>query len=313
MATHLLAVLLFCAAATPGLLGAPTAPAVTCSAESVAAAASLAIRHINEHHMHGFKFKLQEVVSNNFQQEADSCHIDVNMKLMETDCHVTNPKTENQCEAMMNLGRGAVADCSSKLTVMGGVATVTSHTCVTKPELTNAEMAMTCPDCPALLPLNDEMGVKAVQEAVKKYNQESNHAHYFTLMEISQLTRGYIMSSGMRTWTKFALVETTCPKHARIVPEACTPRCPDRAHHVFCKTSYSHSSGQVGELLCDLYVPKNSNPLPVGEQEPVCGPSFHHSPEGSACAAQLSTHEPAIHQICPFPLAVQLPQVPQQA
>ncbi|XP_077389917.1 alpha-2-HS-glycoprotein-like [Festucalex cinctus] len=315
MAAHLFALLLCCAVAAPGLQGAPTSPALACSADSQEAAARLAVRHVNEHHKHGYKFKLldPDTVNSNFQQQADGCHIDVTMNLLQTNCHVTNPKTEDQCEFMMDSERPAAATCTSKLTVTGGVATVTRHTCVTKPEPSNAEMPMICPDCPSLLPLNDENGVKAAQEAVKKYNRESNHAHYFTLMEISKLTSGYIPSVGMMTWINFVLVETTCPKHSRIVPEACTPRCPDRAHHAYCKVSYSHSTGQLGDLTCELYQPKDSSPLPADQQEPVCPALFHHGPEMSVCEAQLSTREPAVHQICPFPLAVHLPQVPQQA
>ncbi|XP_061635752.1 alpha-2-HS-glycoprotein-like [Phyllopteryx taeniolatus] len=311
MAAHLLAVLLCCAAAAPGLLGAPSSPAVTCDEDGAAAAASLAVRHINEHHKHGFKFKLEVVQSSNIEHVPGGCHIDINVKLMQTGCHVTNPKPVDQCEVMMLSERGAVATCDSKLNVMGGVATVASHQCTTSPEMTNSEMMMTCPDCPALLPLNDETGVKAVQEAVKKFNRESNHQNYFALLEISLLTRGYIPSIGMQTWPKFALVETSCPKNSKIISEACVPRCPDRAQHAFCSTSYSGSNGQVGDLVCELYAPKNTEPLPPGAQEPACGQSFHQSPEASACTAQLSTREPDIHQICPFPLAVQLPQVPQ--
>ncbi|XP_049587387.1 alpha-2-HS-glycoprotein-like [Syngnathus scovelli] len=302
MVACLLAVVMCCALAPAGLLGAPAE--VTCGEDSATAAANLAVRHINEHHKHGFKFKLQEVRSSKYQAVEGGCHVDINMELKQSNCHITNPKLEDQCDFMMQSERGAVANCSSKLNVMGGVATVTNHNCVTKPELSNAEMVIICPDCPVLLPLNDEMGVNAVEEAVKKFNRESNHQHYFALMEISHLTSGYIPSSGMRTYPKFALVETTCPKHSKIMHEACTPRCPDRAHHVFCKTSYSHSNAEVGELRCELYLPKNSEPLADSEQEPTCGPLFHQSSEESACRAQLSTHEPAIHQICPFPLAV---------
>ncbi|XP_019727330.1 alpha-2-HS-glycoprotein-like [Hippocampus comes] len=303
MVAHLLAVLLCCAAAVPGLLGA----AVTCDAGDVTAAVNFAVHHINEHHKHGFKFKLLEVQSSTYEQGEGGCSIDINMNLMQSQCHVTNPKPEDQCEFMMQSERGAVATCNAKLYVMGVEARVISHNCITKPELTNAEMMADCPDCPTLLPLNDMTGVQAVREAVKKFNLESNHQNYFALMEISLLTSGYIPSVGMITWPKFVLVETVCPKHSRIVPEACSPRCPDRAHHVFCKTSYSHGTAQVGELQCELYLPRNTDPLPIGVQEPTCG-SFHDSPEGAACTALLTTHEPAIHQICPFPLAVPLQQ-----
>ncbi|XP_061681022.1 alpha-2-HS-glycoprotein-like [Syngnathoides biaculeatus] len=311
MPTQLLAVLLLCAAAAPGLRGAPSSPAVTCDGGGEAAAASLAVRHINEHHEHGFKFKLDEMQSSKIEHVPGGCHFDVNVKLMQTDCHVTNPKPADQCDFMMQSERGAVATCNSKLDVKGGVATVTSHQCATRPELSNSEMVATCPDCPALLPLDDETGVKAVEEAVKKFNRESNHQNYFALMEISLLTSGYIPSVGTNTWLKFALVETVCPKNSRILQQACTPRCPDRAHHAFCESSYTHSTGELGAVTCEVYLPKNTEPLEPGAQEPACSAGFHGSAEASACTARLGAAEPSIHPICPFPLAVQLPQVPQ--
>ncbi|XP_051930012.1 alpha-2-HS-glycoprotein-like [Hippocampus zosterae] len=301
MVAQLLAVLLCC------LLGAPSSAAVTCDSDDATAAANFAVHHINGVHKHGFKFKLHEVQSSAYELGEGACNIDINMKLIQSNCHITNPKHEDQCEVMMASERRAVATCNAKLSVMGVEARVVSHNCITKPELTNAEMARTCPDCPVLLPLNDMTSVQVVREAVKKFNRESNHQNYFALMEISRLTSGYIPSSGMVTWPKFVLVETTCPKHSRIVPEACSPRCPDRAHHAFCETSYSQGTAEVGQLQCELYLPKNTEPLPIGAQEPTCT-SFHDSPEDAACAEQLTTHEPAIHQICPFPLAVPLQQ-----
>ncbi|XP_061680862.1 uncharacterized protein LOC133503345 [Syngnathoides biaculeatus] len=100
--THLVVVLLWCEAALPGLLAVASLPAVTCDEESVAAATSLGVQHINAKHKHGFRFKLQEVQSSKYQQVSGGCHIDVNVKLAQTKCYVTNPKPDNQSLKAVN-------------------------------------------------------------------------------------------------------------------------------------------------------------------------------------------------------------------
>ncbi|XP_061540780.1 alpha-2-HS-glycoprotein-like [Phycodurus eques] len=302
MAAHLFAVLLWCAVLLPDLFAVPSLPTITCGKDSVAVAASLGVQHINGKHNHGFRFKLQEVQSSKYQQVSGGCHIDVNVKLVQTKCHFTNPKPDDQCELWRRDERGAVATCSIEFWVMWGVAKVTRHECTTRPELSNEEIVTICPHCPELLPLEDPTAMKAVHAAVDKFNRESEHQNYFTLMEVARVTMGYIATIGTVTWLKFALVETTCPRGARNTFVACMPLCQDRARHVFCQTSYYNLHRQVGELDCELYLPKNPGPHPTGVPEPVCRPLFHQSPEACVCKERLNNPNPSIHHICPFPL-----------
>ncbi|XP_057678767.1 antihemorrhagic factor cHLP-B-like [Corythoichthys intestinalis] len=293
----LLAVLL----ALSGLFAEELSPDVTCSEESVKAAASFAVEHINKHHKHGFKFKLQEVQSSKYQQFSGGCHIGVNIKLVQTKCHFTNPKPHQECQLWRRDERGATASCSVEFWVMWDVAKITKYDCTTRPERTNDEMQLICPSCPKLLPLDDPIGVRAVEQAVHRFNQKSREQSYFTLLEVARLTLWNVASVGKVTWLKFALVETMCPREVKNT-RTCTPRCPDRAHHVFCQTAYFNTYNQVGELECDIYPPKNLEPLPEGEAEPVCGPLFHQSPEACVCKAKLKKPELSVHHICPFPL-----------
>nr|XP_061790258.1 HSF-like protein [Nerophis lumbriciformis] len=301
-ATHLFAVLLPCILALPGIMAELSQPGVTCAEESVKAAASLGVLYINKKHKHGFKFKLQEVKGSTYQQFSGGCHIDVTLKLVETKCHFTNPKPHQECELRRWNERGAVASCSVEFWVMWDVPKILKYECTTKPERTNDEMIRVCPNCPKLLSLDDPRGLSAVEQAVKRFNQNSKYDNYFTLMEVAQLTEGYIITIGTITWLKFALIETTCPREAELTFASCTPRCPDRAHHIFCQTSYYNTHKQIGQLDCETYQPKNTEPLPEGQEEPVCRPLFHQSAEACACKAMLESPEVSIHHICPFPL-----------
>ncbi|XP_061635753.1 antihemorrhagic factor cHLP-B-like [Phyllopteryx taeniolatus] len=291
------------AAAVVVVVLAPVPPwPVTCADGGAAEAAILGVRHINEHHKHGFKFRLQEIVSSDYRQVPGGCDVVLSVKLVQTDCHVTNPKAHDRCDVFRQDERGAGATCTVELSVTSGVAAVTRHQCATRPDPSNEEMSWICPSCPGLLPLDDPTGAVAAQEAVIKFNRESKRRHYFTLLEMAHLTIEYIPSSGTMTLLKLALVETTCPREATHTFAPCTPLCPDRANHFFCSTSYYNLQEVLGELVCELYLPKNSTRLPAGEPEPSCGPLFHRSPEASACKAQLSDPDPSVHHICPFPL-----------
>ncbi|XP_019744615.1 alpha-2-HS-glycoprotein-like isoform X2 [Hippocampus comes] len=230
MAAHILtSVLLCCVLALPGLVAPKPLLSVTCREDSVTVAANMSVQHINRHHKHGYKFSLHEVQRSNYQQFSGGCHIDVNVKLLQTKCHFTNPKPVDQCELWQRNERGAMATCSVKFWVMWGAAKITRYECSTRPDHTKDEMMTLCPSCPKLLSLNDKTGVSAVQEAVVRFNQQMNHHHYFTLLEVAQLTEEHIMTIGTITSLKFALVETTCPREATHTFAACTPLCPDRA------------------------------------------------------------------------------------
>ncbi|XP_077440584.1 alpha-2-HS-glycoprotein-like [Vanacampus margaritifer] len=296
----LFVLLLWCAGTLPGLL-ADLSSAVTCNNQSVAVAARLGVQYINGKHKHGFRFRLQEVQSSNYLLVSGGCYIDVNVKLVQTTCHFTNPKPEDQCELWQRDERGAVATCSIEFWVMWGVAEVTRYECTTRPELTNEEIVTICPNCPMSLPLDDPTAVKAAHDSVVKFNRESKHLNYFTLMEVAHVTMRDVATIGKVTWLKLALVETTCPRETTKMA-ACAPRCSDRAHHAFCNTTYYNLHRQLGGLECELYLPKNPAPHPTGVPEPVCKPLFHQSPEACVCKHRLKKPEPSVHHICPFPL-----------
>ncbi|XP_061680852.1 alpha-2-HS-glycoprotein-like [Syngnathoides biaculeatus] len=302
MMIHLFLVLLWGATVISGLLAAPSLPAITCDKESLPVAASLGVRHINRKHKHGFKFQLQEIQSSKYQQVSGGCHIDVNVKMVQTKCHFTNPKPDDQCELWQLNERGAVATCSIEFWLMWGVAKIIQHECTTRPELTNEELVTVCPTCPKLLPLDDPTAVKAVNNAVAKFNWKSKQENYFTLMEVAHVTMESVETIGPITSLKFALVETACPREARNIFMGCAPRCPDIAHHAFCQTTYYNLHKQVGELACELYPPKNPSIYHTDVPGPVCSPLFHESPEACICKARLNNPNHAIHHICPFPL-----------
>ncbi|XP_078114218.1 alpha-2-HS-glycoprotein 1 [Sander vitreus] len=178
--------------------------------------------------------------------------------------------------------RAVMANCTVKMSIRNTDTNITKYECDTRQEKTNLEMVRICPDCPTLQPLNSTEGLKYVNEAVSKFNQNTTNQHYYILKEVGRIRLGYMFSAGMAYYAEFALVETNCPMGSRINPEACKPLCPDRAHHAFCKSTYFRSTG-LQSVECEFYPPSNTTALGPGEQEPVCRHHVggHHPHAGS--------------------------------
>ncbi|KAM9796593.1 alpha-2-HS-glycoprotein-like [Syngnathus typhle] len=298
MVLHLFVLLLCCAGVFHGFLAAATS--VSCGNESLAAAAALGVQQINLRQMHGFKFRLQEIQYSEYQEVSGGCYIDVNVTLVQTKCHFTNPKPAEKCDLWEKDERGAVANCCIEIQVMWSVAEVIKYECTTRPEFTNEELVETCPDCPGLLTLDHPTARKAVNDAVLKFNKENKYQNDFMLMEVDHVTSVDFQIFGTITLVQFALVETNCPKGAQTFAP-CTPRCPDVATHAFCKAEYLDLQQLLDKLECEMYHPKNPTPHPTVMPEPVCE-LFHNTPEALICKDRLTNPDPSTHYICPFPL-----------
>ncbi|XP_039667099.1 histidine-rich glycoprotein-like [Perca fluviatilis] len=237
---------------------APALQLVTCTAESGAAAARLAMHRINENHRHGYKFRLQEIQGNKVEKVDDGCNLELQLNLQETVCHVVNPKHFEDCQIRGEAERAVTANCTVKMSVKNNDANVTKYECDTRQVKTDV-------DVPVLVPLNSTEGLKSVNEAESKFNQNATNKHHYILKEVGRIRLG----SGKDYYAEFALVETQCPMGSRISIEACKPLCPDRAHHAFCKSTYLNATG-LQSVECEFYPPSNTTALGPGEQEPVC-------------------------------------------
>ncbi|KAG7261887.1 hypothetical protein CRUP_006303, partial [Coryphaenoides rupestris] len=72
---------------------------VTCHDAGLAQkAADFTVDHINDHHHHGYEFKLTKVNSSRVEPVDDECTITLELSLEETKCHFTNPKPVEDCE-----------------------------------------------------------------------------------------------------------------------------------------------------------------------------------------------------------------------
>ncbi|CAK6977972.1 alpha-2-HS-glycoprotein 1 isoform X2, partial [Scomber scombrus] len=208
---------------------APAFELVTCSENSHAAAARLAMHHINAHHDHGYKLRLGKTQGIKVVTVNGGCDVELHLKLLETKCHVVNPRHFEDCEIREEHERAVMADCTVKITVKMGHAKVTKYECETRQVKTDLEMMVMCPGCPQLIALDSLEGGRSVDEVVNKVNQNTTNKHYYILQETGRVESAYLMSVGMMYSAEVVLVETRCPMGSRIAIEACEPLCPDRA------------------------------------------------------------------------------------
>ncbi|CAL8348015.1 unnamed protein product [Gadus morhua 'NCC'] len=272
---------------------APALEPVTCSVDGLeTTAVRFAIQHINQQQDHGYKFKLSEVIVVSPTQKVQGCSIVMRVNLQETKCHSSDPKHFEDCEVRHAGGTVVMAGCVVVLSVQGDVASVVSHKCGTTKD--EEELRM-CPDCPRLQDLTNVEGLQRIGGVIRKYNVLNATEHYFVLSDVGRMSASYIMGVGMNYVAEFAMVETHCPVGSRIAPEACTPLCPDRARHIFCKNS---ENPRGSRLYCETYPAVNKVDLQPGMIEPTCLQLPRFNP------AVQCTEGPAlkdIHPICSWP------------
>uniref|UniRef100_A0A665T604 Cystatin domain-containing protein n=1 Tax=Echeneis naucrates TaxID=173247 RepID=A0A665T604_ECHNA len=197
---------------------APALEEVKCRADNNDAASRHAMHHINEHHQHGYKFKLDAVQD---IKHEENCAIELHLDLLETVCHVVNPKHFEDCEARQETDQVNVEPRFLRV-------------CVSDRELPHKHlhlMVRICPDCPVLISLNDPEGLKAVHDAVEKFHEQDTSERYYILQEVARIKSGSFL---------FQTIVKDCTKQSKIVPSACKPLCPDRAVSTSFRKSQSH-------------------------------------------------------------------------
>uniref|UniRef100_A0A9J7ZXC6 Alpha-2-HS-glycoprotein 1 n=1 Tax=Cyprinus carpio carpio TaxID=630221 RepID=A0A9J7ZXC6_CYPCA len=214
-----------------------------------------AVRFINDHHRHGYKFKFVSLDSRSADEKTDPCGVILGITLEETECHIVNPKPLDQCNTRMETETKVTAKCNVTVLSFEGKAIVACYICDTKPD--SHEILVTkCPDCPILLPLNDPNGLESMKTALQKFNKESNHESYFKLLEVGRISTKWMLS-GQGFFAQFAITETNCPKTVDYQKQkACKALCGVKARYGFCK-SY-RVGNEEPEVECEIYKAQNT-------------------------------------------------------
>ncbi|XP_043926584.1 alpha-2-HS-glycoprotein [Protopterus annectens] len=222
---------------------------VGCDDPEVEQAAAIAVDYMNANQKQGYKFALNRIddvkvfAAGNFGEMFE-----VDLDLLETRCHVSNPTPLQNCPVRQMVEHPVESDCEVHMSKANGAFQVMNHICKTVAESAE-DVTDVCPGCALLAPLNESSVVQAVDAALLKFNQVGNQAHLFKLAEVG---RAKIQNFPAKSVIlELAIVETNCPANTpNSVIADCAELTAIPAHRGFCN---SVVSGDSVDIQCEIY------------------------------------------------------------
>uniref|UniRef100_A0A669BW21 Alpha-2-HS-glycoprotein 2 n=1 Tax=Oreochromis niloticus TaxID=8128 RepID=A0A669BW21_ORENI len=221
-----------------------------CDSPEAEEAALVAQDYLNGQHHHGYKYVLNQIndikVYTKVSQQPDGDEYDMEVDLLETDCHVLDPTPLANCTVRPKAVEG---DCDVVLKNVSGVLKVIAFKC--KSEVSTEDL---CLGCPTLLPLNHTDALDFVQASLTSFNNMTVDTTH-VLLEVGRL------SSQVRQSEYFLLDVTQL--HAL----TCNPLLPPAVHvHTH---GLSHKHGHSHHKLTALHNPHQNILLSAESAEVV--------------------------------------------
>ncbi|KAL6469121.1 hypothetical protein MHYP_G00226450 [Metynnis hypsauchen] len=172
--------------------GAPAGivPSSSCKDVSSKDAAAQAMDKINLERSEGYIFSLERLSNVGLLRHGETGVVYyLTIDVLETDCHVLSKKNWRDCK-VRDIGRHPVyGQCKAVIYInkVHRVSRLYKYSCAVRPVPTS-KIVLVCPDCPVLIPLDNEEVQKTMRIGLEKYNKESMQANYFTLLNITRAT-----------------------------------------------------------------------------------------------------------------------------
>ncbi|XP_061493404.1 fetuin-B [Rhineura floridana] len=247
-----------------------------CNNSIVKTAADQALDRINSHRREGYVLGLQRIFdARELPQGAAGSVFYLTLDVLETTCHVLSRKLWKDCEFRTRhetvYGQCKTAVYASK---NGDISHLHNYDCVLRP-LSSSAIVKVCPDCPVPGDPSEARFLETAAESLVKFNSESNHAHYFAILNVTKARSQWVV--GPSNFVEYAIQETSCTK-TNPVPDIskCPLLPPEIAETGLCKGSVVNSQIENQKFVtvqCDLYPPE---PLVTDEQNPEPAPTSGH-------------------------------------
>ncbi|KAJ7986209.1 hypothetical protein DPEC_G00337590 [Dallia pectoralis] len=224
-------------------------------------AAGQALDKINMDRKEGYVFALHRL-SNVHQINHGETGVVfyLTIDVLETRCHVLSRKNAKDCEVRPTNNTPVYGQCMAAIYMnrVHRVVRLYKYKCVVRPA-SSAEVWRVCPDCPTVMPVDNENILKAATLSMDKFNKESGLANYFAILNMTRATS----SMGMATFynAEFTVQETTC---ANTTDVSTASKCPlmdcEFAHKGHCQgsNSFSHTGEEFLQVDCVIFENKNS-------------------------------------------------------
>uniref|UniRef100_A0A8C4YYE1 Cystatin fetuin-A-type domain-containing protein n=1 Tax=Gadus morhua TaxID=8049 RepID=A0A8C4YYE1_GADMO len=184
-------------------VGLPIFSRPPCDSPDIEAVAMVAQDYLNGQHTHGYKYVLNriedvKIITTVSQLSGEATYL-MEVDLLETSCHVLDPKPLTNCSVRPKVMTAVEGDCDVVLKQVGGALSVTAFKCKTEEDM--------CLDCPTLLPLNDTIGLDFVQASLGTFNVRTNQT--FSLMEVGRMSKKPI-SAGDIIAAEYVIIGANC-------------------------------------------------------------------------------------------------------
>ncbi|XP_026539619.1 fetuin-B-like [Notechis scutatus] len=212
-----------------------------CNSLQVKVAAEMALNKLNAHRKEGYVLGLQRIFDvHEILQWMGGSLFYVTLDVLETECHVKSRKLWKECK-IRDAHETVYGQCKVIIhfNKNSNHSQLYSYDCVLRP-LSSAAMAKICPDCPTSGDPSEATFWETAAESLAKFNAESNHVHYFTILNVTKARSQWVI--GPSNFVEYTIQETTCLKSQPVsIITKCPLLPPNTAEAGLCKGSVVNS------------------------------------------------------------------------
>nr|XP_060623405.1 fetuin-B isoform X2 [Anolis sagrei ordinatus] len=254
-----------------------TSPA--CNSSVVEDIAEGALNKLNKHRKEGYILGLQRIFdAREMPQGPRGSLFYLTLDVLETECHVMSRKSWKNC-TFRHAHETVYGQC--KFTIQANknkdISCLYNYDCTLR-TLPAVALARLCPDCPVAGDVTEARFQEAASESLLKFNTETNHIHYFAMLNVTKATSQWVV--GPSNFVEFTIQETSCRKSGPVPDISKCPLLPsETAVTGLCKGSVVESRIENRKFItvtCTLFPPQAQE---GGEQQsgPEPGKDGHHA------------------------------------
>lgn len=192
-----------------------------CDDSLVEAAVDEAIKTYNKELVSGNQFARYQIINAKKSENGSQTTYKVKYSVRESDCPVGGDKIWLECDYLPE-GKAELRPCTAVVKHSEETNKVVSVACHALDEERTVVKHYHCLGCPQEIPTNNTELMKALQHALKKFNNESNFPKHFVISAIKKATRQVV--AGWKYNAHFEIQQSNCSKaeFEEITPE-CQP------------------------------------------------------------------------------------------
>nr|XP_056706339.1 fetuin-B-like [Euleptes europaea] len=229
-----------------------------CNSSSIRGPAELALNKLNEDRRKGYVLGLQRIFDVRQLQWQDTGTVYyLTLDVLETECHVLSRKSWKDCK-FREAHDSVFGQCKATLYINKPwrILHLYNYDCILHP-VPGSVIVRTCPDCPTPDDPTEPRFQEAATLSLAKFNEESNHTHYFNLYNVTRARSQWVV--GPSNFVEYVIQETSCSKSQAVADLSKCPFLPDAKAMGVCKGSVVESRIERRKFIgadCEIFHPQ---------------------------------------------------------